>query len=102
MTGAPHGIQMKLDLHSSSEKIVLIYSRRNEENRCYCLKEEGFKCLKSGVLNMAPCKRTPDMPEGAPLAVSYPHFYQAHPDYLQVQIFFFLQKSNLNSYRNRF
>jgi hypothetical protein len=33
---------------------------------------------------MAPCKRTPDMPEGAPLAVSFPHFYQAHPDYQQV------------------
>lgn len=57
--------------------------RRNEENRCYCLKEDGFKCLKSGVLNMAPCKRSPDMPEGVPLAVSYPHFYQAHPDYLK-------------------
>jgi hypothetical protein len=24
------------------------------------------------------------MPEGAPLAVSFPHFYQAHPDYQQV------------------
>lgn len=60
--------------------------RRNEANKCYCLKEEGFQCLKSGVLNMAPCKRTPDMPTGAPLAVSFPHFYQAHPDYQQAVV----------------
>jgi len=55
-------------------------TRRNEANKCYCV--EGFACMKSGVLNMAPCKRTPDRPKGAPLALSYPHFYQADPHYL--------------------
>lgn len=54
--------------------------RRNEANSCYCV--DGFACFKSGVLNMAPCKRTPDRPKGAPLALSYPHFYQADPHYL--------------------
>lgn len=54
--------------------------RRNEENSCYCV--DGFACLKSGVLNMGPCKRTPDRPLGAPLALSYPHFYEADPHYL--------------------
>jgi len=56
--------------------------RRNEDNSCFCMKEEGFQCLKSGVLNMAPCKVRPDLPTGAPLALSYPHFYQADPSYL--------------------
>jgi len=54
--------------------------RRNPDNSCYCV--DGFSCFKSGVLNMAPCKRTPDRPKGAPLALSYPHFYQADPSYL--------------------
>jgi len=55
--------------------------RKNPDNKCYCV--ENFKCFKSGVLNMAPCKRTPDRPTGAPMALSYPHFYQADPSYLE-------------------
>jgi len=55
---------------------------RNEANSCYCLKDQGFDCFKSGVLNMEPCKRTPDLPKGAPIALSYPHFYQADPSFL--------------------
>lgn len=54
---------------------------RNPDNSCYCLEEEGMTCLKSGVLNMAPCKRTPDLPKGAPIAISWPHFYQADPSF---------------------
>ena len=46
------------------------------------MKEEGFDCFKSGVLNMAPCKTRSDLPKGAPIALSYPHFYQADPQYL--------------------
>ncbi len=46
--------------------------RRNEDNACYCLKNQKFKCFKSGVLNMEPCKRA----DKAPLALSMPHFYQ--------------------------
>jgi len=57
-------------------------ARRNPDNECYCMEEEGFKCFKSGVLNMAPCKITPDLPKGAPIALSYPHFYQADESYL--------------------
>lgn len=55
-------------------------SRRNEKNACYCV--DGFSCMKSGVLNMGPCKRTPSLPTGAPMALSYPHFYQADKHYL--------------------
>ncbi len=53
--------------------------RKNEDNRCYCMEEQNFKCFKSGVLNMEPCKR--DLM--APLALSMPHFYQAHPSFLE-------------------
>ena len=57
-------------------------TRKNEANKCYCMEEEGFDCFKSGVLNMAPCKTRSDLPKGAPIALSYPHFYQADPQYL--------------------
>lgn len=52
-------------------------AKRNPDNECYCLKSEGFKCFKSGVYNMEPCKRATH----APLALSYPHFYQADAAY---------------------
>jgi len=55
---------------------------KNEDNKCYCMKDQGFDCFKSGVLNMAPCKVTDSLPKGAPIALSYPHFYQADPHYL--------------------
>jgi len=59
---------------------------RNEDNECYCRKDQNFDCFKSGVLNMAPCKVTPDLPKGAPIALSYPHFYQADPSYQEAVI----------------
>ena len=46
---------------------------RNPDNECYCVEEDGYKCFKSGVLNMEPCKRETN----APLALSMPHFYGA-------------------------
>jgi len=55
----------------------------NPANSCYCRQSEGFLCLKSGVLNLAPCKVTPDLPKGAPIALSFPHFYQADPSYVE-------------------
>jgi scavenger receptor class B protein 1 len=55
-------------------------NRRNEKNSCFCV--DGFPCMKSGLLHMGPCKRTPSLPTGAPMALSYPHFYQADPHYL--------------------
>ena len=53
---------------------------RNTDNECYCMKDKspGFDCYKSGVLNMAPCKITDALPMGAPIALSYPHFYQVN------------------------
>jgi len=57
---------------------------RNEENGCYCL--EGFTCFKYGVFNLEPCKRKPDLPRGAPVALSYPHFYQAHPSFREAVV----------------
>ena len=55
---------------------------RNTNNSCFCLKENGFSCFKSGVFNLAPCKRTEQLPLGPPLAVSFPHFYQADQSFL--------------------
>jgi len=49
----------------------------NPANKCYCIEEEGFECFESGVLNIASCKRSESLPTGVPLALSYPHFYQA-------------------------
>ena len=70
--------------HTEEQNIyeVLLPFRRNEKNACYCV--DGFSCMKSGVLNMGPCKRTPSLPTGAPMALSYPHFYQADKHYLDV------------------
>ena len=54
--------------------------RRNVENACYCLKDENpaFRCFKTGLMDMKPCKRD----SMAPLALSQPHFYQADESYL--------------------
>jgi len=57
-------------------------TRRNDANSCYCREDQGFSCFKSGVFNLEPCKATPDLPHGAPIALSYPHFYQADQHYL--------------------
>ena len=59
---------------------VLGSSEQEQNNSCYCM--EGFSCLKSGVFNMEPCKVSPDTPRGSPIALSWPHFYQADPSYL--------------------
>jgi len=52
-------------------------TRNNTENECYCLEDEGFRCLPSGAMYMEPCKRA----DQAPVALSMPHFYQADPIY---------------------
>ena len=54
-------------------------AKRNPDNECYCLRDDNFKCFKSGVLNMEPCKRETH----APLALSMPHFYNADPSFLE-------------------
>jgi len=56
---------------------------KNEDNECYCRIEDGFSCLKSGALNLEPCKVTEALPLGAPLAISFPHFYEADLSYLE-------------------
>ena len=50
--------------------------RRNPDNACYCM--DKFDCYGSGLLNMAPCKVRSDLPDGAPIALSFPHFYQVN------------------------
>ena len=35
---------------------------------------------------MEPCKRTVDLPKGAPIALSYPHFYQADQSFLDAVV----------------
>jgi scavenger receptor class B protein 1 len=61
-------------------------AKHNPDNSCFCLKEEGFSCFKSGVFNMEPCKRTPELPLGAPIALSYPHFYEADQSFLDAVV----------------
>lgn len=55
---------------------------QNLDNSCFCQQSKGFSCFKSGVLNLEPCKATPELPLGAPIALSFPHFYQADQSYL--------------------
>ena len=50
--------------------------RRKPENACYFMKDRGFDCYGSGLLNMAPCKVKCDLPSGAHIALSLPCFYQ--------------------------
>jgi len=57
--------------------------RLNPANSCYCQQSKGFSCLKSGVLNLEPCKVSQELPRGAPIALSFPHFYQADPSFLE-------------------
>merc|ERR1712179_451360 len=35
---------------------------------------------------MEACKAKPDLPKGAPIALSYPHFYQADPSYREAVV----------------
>ena len=37
-------------------------TRINTENKCYCLQDEGFKCLPSGAMYIEPCKRADQAP----------------------------------------
>ena len=60
--------------------------RRNPENECFCMKEEGFTCFKSGVYDIGPCRKTPGRPFGAPIALSAPHFYQADPSFREAVV----------------
>ena len=55
---------------------------QNLANSCFCQQSKGFSCFKSGVLNLEPCKTTSELPHGAPIALSFPHFYQADQSYL--------------------
>ena len=58
---------------------------RNTDNSCFCIKEEGFSCFKSGVLNLEPVFRTMAKQygrNGYPFAISFPHFYDADQVFL--------------------
>lgn len=46
----------------------------NPKNKCFC---SGGHCLKPGAFNLSQCTF------GAPLALSYPHYYNADPSYLE-------------------
>ncbi|XP_040564002.2 LOW QUALITY PROTEIN: lysosome membrane protein 2-like [Lepeophtheirus salmonis] len=63
-----------LGSHLDSNKTL-----QNPDNECYCLSGDNYECFKSGVYSMEPCKRDTN----APLALSYPHFYQADPSFLE-------------------
>jgi hypothetical protein len=44
---------------------------------CFCPKNTKLECFKTGVFSLAPCR------EGAPVAVSGPHFLNAYEGYLK-------------------
>lgn len=50
----------------------------NPENKCYCV--GGPPCAGSGLFNISSCKF------GSPTIVSWPHFYQADPKYLDAVV----------------
>lgn len=56
---------------------------RNKGNQCYCMSHENFRCFKSGVFNLAPCKKEELYP---PIALSMPHFYQADPSFIDAVV----------------
>ncbi|CAL8092464.1 unnamed protein product [Orchesella dallaii] len=51
--------------------------RESNETRCYCYDEDVDRCLKRGVSELGPCK------QGAPVAMSYPHFLHGDPEYIE-------------------
>ncbi|XP_062868043.1 lysosome membrane protein 2 [Trichomycterus rosablanca] len=53
---------------------VLASGKNNPENKGFCLDKK--KCLDDGVLNVAVCRK------GAPVVVSFPHFYLADKKYV--------------------
>ncbi|ODM93105.1 Scavenger receptor class B member 1 [Orchesella cincta] len=48
-----------------------------DENRCFCIYDDDEKCLKQGALDLGPCR------EGAPIAMSTPHFLDANAEYIE-------------------
>ncbi|XP_017347672.1 lysosome membrane protein 2 [Ictalurus punctatus] len=55
-------------------RAVLASGKNNPENEGFCLEKD--KCLDDGVLNVAVCRK------GAPVIVSFPHFYLADKKYV--------------------
>ena len=49
--------------------------RRNEENKCYCLRDVNSRCFMLVVLHLAPYQQAVDRKLRQPVALSPPHFY---------------------------
>ncbi|XP_060746394.1 lysosome membrane protein 2 [Tachysurus vachellii] len=58
-------------------RAVLASGKNNPENEGFCLETDKEKCLDDGVLNVAVCRK------GAPVIVSFPHFYLADEKYVE-------------------
>ncbi|CAL8102958.1 unnamed protein product [Orchesella dallaii] len=61
-------------------KSVLESAEVNPDNQCYCNGEEFGPCLQTGVLRLAPCRG------GAPVVLSWPHFYNGDEVYVNQSI----------------
>ncbi|XP_076065666.1 lysosome membrane protein 2-like [Oratosquilla oratoria] len=57
---------------------VFAYVKDNPENMCYCV--DGPPCAGGGVFNISACMMD------APTLISWPHFYQADPSYLNAVV----------------
>ncbi|CAL8136438.1 unnamed protein product [Orchesella dallaii] len=64
--------------HFTVPQSVLAAPTLSEENRCFCsyVEDEPERCIKRGALDLGPCR------EGAPIAISAPHFLDADPQYV--------------------
>ncbi|CAG7833577.1 unnamed protein product [Allacma fusca] len=54
----------------------------NHDNLCFCPDDSDnyAKCLKAGAIDLSSCR------DGAPVAMSTPHFYEADEEYIQQSI----------------
>lgn len=59
---------------------VLGSREENPENECYCKAGEFGPCTKTGVMRLAPCRN------GAPVVISWPHFYNGDWEYVNQSV----------------
>lgn len=59
---------------------LLASPEENPDNECYCMSGQYGPCLKTGAMRLAPCRG------GAPVVISWPHFYNGDEEYVNQSI----------------